>query len=316
MLTPPEANMILYGALTNLKYDTATLTEKSRHRIPIVNKDGRLLDSSGNIIEPKIGDILAIKSTTIPYEECAANIYTNFNKITKNKNNAKTRYCRKKTEGNGLYIYGSVEYVIYTGEPSKKSMLKKKEKIQLLSHKNVRLYPATGRAQIPGIKPNTDNPTDLMNYVLQFVSKDLDCNTLKILDERNNMVNSKLAIIEDETTINAYIDLYALANLFDKIRVENTFPFVIIFVTESPMVCSHMFIRFSTPIDNNAKRKTTLKIFSSKKINVFGSPSYDITDKICKALDDIFVEYKDTIIKQRDTYTSTVIEETDVTRMF
>jgi hypothetical protein len=208
-----------------------------------------------------------------------------------------------------------VEYVIYVGEMQKKPMLKKKEKMQLLAHKNVRLYPATGRAQIPGIKPTTDNPTELLNLVLKFVSGDLESDVLyKIVEEKNNMVNSKLALISDNP--NEYIDLYTLSLIFDTIRHENTFPFVIIFVTENHMVCSHMFIRVATPIDNNLKRKTTLKIFSSKKINIFGSPSFSITETICLALDKIIVQYYDSIIKVRDTSVSSIIEETEITKLF
>jgi hypothetical protein len=313
ILTPPEANMLLYGAVTNLKCDTALLTEKSKHRIPVVDKSGHLY-KDGEQYMPKIGDILAIKSTSIPFEMCRDNPYTNFDKIQKDKANSKSRYSRKKTEGNGLYIYGSVEYVIYTGELIKKSTLKKKEKIQLLPHKNVRLYPATGRLQIPGIKPTTDIPSDLVKMVLAMVEEDLESKEpLKMLEEKTNMVNSKLATIDKDE--NKFIDLYSLSVIFEKIREENAFVFPIIFVTEKHMVCSHMFIRVSTPIDTNPKRKTTIKVFSSKKINIFGSPSFEVTDSICKGLDSVFFDNFDDLIKSKDL-SNTVIVETDITKLF
>lgn len=315
MLSPFTVNMVLYGADTTLRIKSNELADIIKYRTPMVTLDGKLMDEYGNVEDepPMYGTILAIKYSGISDDsQLASNPYTNIKEITK-----RTKKKGTRVRSSGPYIAGSVELVIYSGTVNNpyNPHISKRNSGKLYAYKNVRLYPATGRAQIPGIVPDKDNPTELLNIVLNYVNRDMNIpieHAHTIVREKYNMVNSKLSVIN--VPICTFMHLYNLSEIFNDLRERKAFPFEIVFLTKSHEVCSHMFIALHTPIESNKNRKTTVKIFTSKKINIFGAPSEEITQKICDELDKVLMNNITEVVREEST--TCTYTETKYTALF
>lgn len=270
--------------LKELTITTATLAYDSNIRMDYK-------ELSEKVGEPE-GLILAVKSPHIPIEKLLDNEYTKarsiLNKRKRKKNRSKNAIVKnsRATTGNGIYFQSSVEYVV--GPKSK--------------YYNVRISPKGGSIQIQGVNgPVYKNGDKYVKYVLDHIAEKLEVPQYEIENRRNIIINSKTEFISDCS----YLKINQLSKYIQQI-IEGEespihIPYKIVFVTNYEEIESFIMIKFATPIEKNPERKTSVKVFSGKKINILGAACMSTSLKIYRFLDELFDYYKDeiTVVKRK-----------------
>ena len=273
--------------MTSLTITTATMAYNSTLSI-----DYKVLSNS---IKKCEGLILAIKSSEIALEECLKNEYTKARVMLqkqkkRNKKHASVSHkSRRVGQGNGLYFQSSVEYVVGTKE----------------KQYNVRISPKGGSIQIQGLNsPVYENSEYYVNYVLKYISKNLNIPDIKTFDRRFIIINAKTLFIHKSS----HIKLTKLTEITRNIAMGHisniTPPYPIVFATHTHEVESFIMIKFATPINSdsnsntkkNAERMTSVKIFAKKKLNILGAPSIVIILRIYKFLSMLLSTYESSIM--------------------
>lgn len=288
----PNKRLSGYGdILTPLQITTATMAYNSN-----IKMDYRLM---AKYIKKNDTDILAVKSPDIPLEECIKNKYTRAGIISKRRGRIINKHANsmvkqyRRTAGNGLYFNSSFEMVI--GKIKEDDTIKKY---------NIRISPSKGSIQIQGLDPPIyTNATKYINRVLSYIKDSLE------LEEPHQIYNTRLIIVNFKTEVvsegaNKYIRLMLLSNLIknimenkDKHNLHELLPYNIVYNTQSEEIGSYIRLKFATPLPNMVNRKTTVKIFSGRKINILGGAHSIPVIKIYKFLDKLFlVHYQSLII--------------------
>ncbi len=243
-------------------------------------------------------NIIAIKSSTIPLKECLENENTKAKQILERRKNKKPA---RSMPGNKLFFQASVEY--------RKSDAENPDKIY-----NIRFSPAKGSVQIQGVRePIHDVAYENVKYILEYIKR----KTHSIVPEYD-IFNGRIIIANYKTEIlspdGKHPMISELADILLKILNGDInlddegieYPFKIIHVTKMHESGSYIAIKFSTPIDKNTNRRSTVKLFSKGKISILGNPDEIIPRKIYKFLSDVIYHFRDRIFTKKTTEVSSI----------
>jgi hypothetical protein len=255
--------------------------------------------------------ILAVKSTCIPLEVCMQNKYTKADKIMKKRERNKLKQCPNKTKpsrtlaGNTLYFNSSVEFVVSAMDGTEK-------------YHNIRISPSKGSIQIQGVKPPIyETAQDQIRFILDHISEKM------CTEESYKIYNRRVIIINEKTEIYRPVEEFIRIDELSRIlamyiRETNEemvkSPYQILYVDSEFEAGSYIRVKFLTPIESNPNRKTTVKIFSGRKINILGCPDTIAPARVYKFLDELIDVYQDRlffkkIIRRKDI--DDVLEEID-----
>ena len=250
--------------------------------------------------------ILAVKSTCIPLEECLKNPYTKATQIIKKRERNKSKQTNGKSKlsrtlaGNTLYFNSSVEFVIRSPHNADK-------------YHNIRISPSKGSIQIQGLKPPIfETAESQIRFILNHIS------TTMCTDEEYELTNRRVIIINEKTEIlkadYIFVRIDELSKILTYYISDNSkdlslqSPYKIIYVDNQYEVGSYIRIKFLTPIPTNPNRKTTIKIFSGRKINILGSPDLESPQKIYEFLDKLIDMYADRLFIKKKRQIVTVAD--------
>lgn len=241
--------------------------------------------------------ILAVKSTCIPLQKCLDNPYTKASKIIKKRERNKSKEGANKQKqsrtlsGNTLYFNSSVEFVVRDNPEDTK-------------YYNIRISPSKGSIQIQGVKPPIfEVANNQIRFILDHISEKM------CTEDVYNLTNCRVIIINEKTEIKAEDDVFIRIDELSKIfsnyiatpeEMEIESPFPILYVDNEFEVGSYIRVKFLTSIDNNPNRKTTVKIFSGRKINILGCPNTEAPTLIYKFLDKIIDSYKNRLFLKKN----------------
>ena len=128
--------------------------------------------------------------------------------------------------------------------------------------------------------------------------------TYKIHNRRVIIINEKTEIYRD---VNEYVRIDELSKIFsiyikqpEELPLKS--PYSILYVDSEYEVGSYIRVKFLTPIENNPNRKTTVKIFSGRKINILGCPNIEAPNLIYKFLDELIDLYQDRLFFKKIEY--------------
>lgn len=216
-------------------------------------------------------DILVVKNNLDPIEECIKNKWSRAEPILRrrariaNKHpNIISKRTRQHGEGkNGMYFNESME-IVY-GDEAKRY--------------NIRLSPIQGSIQVLGLNsPIYVNATKCVDRVLDYIKASLDMESkYKVSNRRLTIINCKSELVSYKD--NQFLLLEKLIHIIRKSMsseesnpyIKEMLPYKIVFVTEPEVVGSFLMLKFSTPIPGNPKRKTSVKVFGGRKVNILGA---------------------------------------------
>lgn len=294
------------GHLEPLQITTSTIAYDSDLYIPYeklstdVKADGK--------------EILAVKSTVLELEECInGGEYTRADKIIKkrerNKQKSGNRYTKpaRTLAGNQLYFQSSVEFVRRYGG----------------KYHNIRISPEKGSIQIQGVQGEVFKIFEIAeSQIMDTLSY---INDKMALTEKYTLKNRRIIIINVKSIIsrrlidlNLCIRLDKLSEFINDLMERQKknedlplkVPYTILFVTNPHEAGSYIRVKFVTPIPMNHDRKTTIKIFSSCKINFLGCPTRECPYHIYKFLDKLIQLYHRHIFRDNSS-TVNISDEID-----
>ena len=253
--------------------------------------------------------ILAVKSTCLDLQECldggkytkAINIMKKRKRDAQKRSNIHSRPCRTLT-GNQLYFQSAVELVKTFGD----------------KYHNIRISPARGSIQIQGVKePIFETAEMQINGALDYIKQKMSIDTeFKLRNRRIIIINIKTKIVHPSTNDNTFLRIDKLSEIIQNlIRLQTAneplpieIPYKIIYVTDPYEAGSYTRIKFITPIPDNIHRKTTIKIFTGKKINFLGCPTIECPYYIYKFLDEFIDYYKEHILWDKPVVSNTIFD--------
>ena len=279
--------------LTPLEITTATIAYNSNIRMSY--------ELLSKYVKSDNDRILAVKSTCIPLEECLKNKYTKADQIIRKRERNKSKQTSGKGKltrtlaGNTLYFNSSVEFVLRSPQDPDK-------------YHNVRVSPSKGSIQIQGLKPPIFETAEAqIRFILNHISETM------CTDEEYEIFNCRVIIINEKTEIIKPDDIFIRIDELSKIlsyyigegadQLSIPSPYKIIYVDNQYEAGSYIRVKFLTPIENNSERKTTVKIFSGRKINILGCPDLESPQRIYEFLDKIIDMYADRLfLKKKKTF--------------
>ena len=284
--------------LTSTEITTATIAYNSNIRMSY--------ELLSKYIKADGEKILAVKSTCIPLEECLQNEYTKAAQIirkrerNKSKRGAGKGNLSRTLAGNTLYFNSSVEFVLRSPTDPEK-------------YHNIRISPSKGSIQIQGLKPPIFEVAESqIRFILDHITETMCTDEVyEIFNQRVIIINEKTEVIRGEDTFIRIDELskilsYYIGDDIEKLAIPS--PYSIIYVDNQYEAGSYIRVKFLTPIESNPERKTTVKIFSGRKINILGCPNLEAPQQIYEFLDKIIDMYADRLFLEKRTSMVTIAD--------
>jgi len=250
----------------------------------------------------KYSDIIKIGCN---YNEYVTDTYLELTKPKKKSNRGRKKKIKplsnRKVQGNGKYFNSQITFTILDHTD--------KEKFY-----HLKLF-TNGTIQIPFVcNENIEIIRPIILLVIDFIKdiSDIKVNInedINILYIKSIMRNYKFNINED----NNYIDLVKFKNILIRFKefqngnnelflIDRKYNIELLTSLELNMIkCNFerytgIILKFKTPIEDNKNKLTTVKIFSSGKINIDGSNNLDESNNIKKIICNLIYENKNDII--------------------
>ncbi len=128
----------------------------------------------------------------------------------------------------------------------------------------------------------------VIDFLSNVLNKEVD-----IVNLYSTMRNYKTSLKDKNKKVNLTI-LYGL--LRNKSEEECHYMENVVEIKFNPERYEGLTIKFSTPTDYDNKKKTTIKLFRSGKINIDGAISEEDADKHYMWISDVYYELKDQIL--------------------
>ncbi len=253
-------------------------------------------------LDQKSSDIIKIGCN---YEEYISDKYLELTKPVKKSNRGRKKKIKpvsnRKIQGNGKYFNSQITFTIL-------------DHIDKSKFYHLKLF-TNGTIQIPYVcNENIEIIRPIIKLVINLIN---DINDIKvdikkdieIIYIKSIMRNYKFNISEEEY----YIDLNKFQNIltqFKQYQLNNNEEFIynkdydvnLLNSLELNMIkCNFerytgIILKFKTPIDDNKNKLTTVKIFSSGKMNIDGSNNLDESNNIKKIIGNLIFNNKEEIL--------------------
>lgn len=250
----------------------------------------------------KYSDIIKIGCN---YEEYISETYIELTKPVKKSNRGRKKKIKpvsnRKIQGNGKYFNSQITFTIL-------------DTINKTKFYHLKLF-TNGTIQIPYVcNENIEIIKPIIELVIDYIK---DINDIKVDIEKpidiiyikSIMRNYKFNIVID----NDYIDLLKFKSILleyknfqlnnsDFFQENNKYNIELLNSLELSIIkCNFerytgIILKFKTPIEDNKNKLTTVKIFSSGKINIDGSNNLEESTKIKKIISNLIYLNKDNII--------------------
>lgn len=213
------------------------------------------------------------------FKEYISDLYLELTKPVKKSNRGRKKKIKpvshRKIQGNGKYFNSQITFTILD-----KNEKNKFYHLKLFTNGTIQI-PFVCNEDINIIKPiiNTviNNIKDIQNIKVDL-DKDIDIIYIKSI-----MRNYKFNIIEDDI----FIDLYKFQDILIKYKNDQLqnelfkeYNLELNLIKFFPERYTGIILKFKTPIDDNPNKLTTVKIFSSGKINIDGSNTLKESNQI------------------------------------
>lgn len=253
-------------------------------------------------LDQKTSDIIKIGCN---YEEYISDKYLELTKPVKKSNRGRKKKIKpvsnRKIQGNGKYFNSQITFTILDHIDKSKFY-----HLKLFTNGTIQI-PYVCNENIEIIKPIIELVIDLIkdiNDIKVDITKDIDIIYIKSI-----MRNYKFNISEEEY----YIDLNKFQNIlteFKYYQINDNDDFIhnknydldLLKSLELNMIkCNFerytgIILKFKTPIDDNKNKLTTVKIFSSGKMNIDGSNNLEESTNIKKIIGNLIINNKDEIL--------------------
>jgi len=229
------------------------------------------------------------------FNEYISDKYIELTKPIKKSNRGRKKKIKqvssRKVQGNGKYFNSQITFTILDDIDKNKFY-----HLKLFTNGTIQI-PFVCNENIQIIKPIIEIIIDKINK-FQNIKINNDEN-IEIVYIKSIMRNYKFNIIEDKL----FIDLYKFQNILINYKnIQNTtnifqlYPLELTLIKFFPERYTGIILKFKTPILNNIDKLTTLKIFSSGKINIDGSNSLDESNKIKNIIHSLIEQNKEIIL--------------------
>lgn len=253
-------------------------------------------------LDQKTSDIIKIGCN---YEEYISDKYLELTKPVKKSNRGRKKKIKpisnRKIQGNGKYFNSQITFTILDHIDKSKFY-----HLKLFTNGTIQI-PYVCNENIEIIKPIIELVIDLIKDIHDIkvdITKDIDIIYIKSI-----MRNYKFNISEEQY----YIDLNKFQNIltqFKYYQINNNDDFIhnknydldLLKSLELNMIkCNFerytgIILKFKTPIDDNKNKLTTVKIFSSGKMNIDGSNNLEESTNIKKIIGNLIINNKDEIL--------------------
>lgn len=253
-------------------------------------------------LDQKTSDIIKIGCN---YEEYISDKYLELTKPVKKSNRGRKKknkpISNRKIQGNGKYFNSQITFTILDHIDKSKFY-----HLKLFTNGTIQI-PYVCNENIEIIKPIIELVIDLIkdiNDIKVDITKDIDIIYIKSI-----MRNYKFNISEEQY----YIDLNKFQNILTEFKfyqINNNDDFIhnknydldLLKSLELNMIkCNFerytgIILKFKTPIDDNKNKLTTVKIFSSGKMNIDGSNNLEESTNIKKIIGNLIINNKDEIL--------------------
>ena len=253
-------------------------------------------------LDQKTSDIIKIGCN---YEEYISDKYLELTKPVKKSNRGRKKKIKpvsnRKIQGNGKYFNSQITFTILDHIDKSKFY-----HLKLFTNGTIQI-PYVCNENIEIIKPIIELVIDLIkdiNDIKVDITKDIDIIYIKSI-----MRNYKFNISEEEY----YIDLNKFQNILTEFKYyqindnddfihNNNYDLDLLKSLELNMIkCNFerytgIILKFKTPIDDNKNKLTTVKIFSSGKMNIDGSNNLEESTNIKKIIGNLIINNKDEIL--------------------
>jgi hypothetical protein len=253
-------------------------------------------------LDQKSSDIIKIGCN---YEEYISDKYLELTKPVKKSNRGRKKKIKpvsnRKIQGNGKYFNSQITFTILDHIDKSKFY-----HLKLFTNGTIQI-PYVCNENIEIIRPIIELVINLINNINDIkvdINKDIDIIYIKSI-----MRNYKFNISEEDY----YIDLNKFQNIltqFKQYQLNNNEEFIqnkdydinLLNSLELNMIkCNFerytgIILKFKTPIDDNKNKLTTVKIFSSGKMNIDGSNNLDESNNIKKIIGNLIFNNKEEIL--------------------
>ncbi len=253
-------------------------------------------------LDQKSSDIIKIGCN---YEEYISDKYLELTKPVKKSNRGRKKKIKpvsnRKIQGNGKYFNSQITFTILDHIDKSKFY-----HLKLFTNGTIQI-PYVCNENIEIIRPIIKLVINLINDINDIkvdINKDIEIIYIKSI-----MRNYKFNISEEEY----YIDLNKFQNIltqFKQYQLNNNEEFIynkdydvnLLNSLELNMIkCNFerytgIILKFKTPIDDNKNKLTTVKIFSSGKMNIDGSNNLDESNNIKKIIGNLIFNNKEEIL--------------------
>lgn len=224
-----------------------------------------------------------IKKITCNYGESYNEDYTDPPPKIKRTNRGRKKKEKKKSvrkkKGNGKYFSSQITFWVESDtKPGKYYKIKEFR---------------NGTTEIPGgLLPNMEDVRSAVEVVRDVLAECL-AEDVEITELYSVMRNYKFRTLDVDTRINIsvlYQIFIRLSDLKDKIMKGITR------IKYNPERYPGLLIKFTTPIENNPKKETTIKMFKSGKVNIDGAVSEADAAIHYEWINDFYVLHKNEIV--------------------
>lgn len=186
---------------------------------------------------------------------------------------------RRKNQGSGKYFNSQITFWI--------SSLDKKDK-----YYKIKVF-RNGTVEIPGgLDPSMKDITSAVHVVADKL-KNCFMEDVKVVELYSIMRNYKFEMIDKEfrVNINNLYNIFVENQKHENLKVGN--------ITEIKYNVERypgLIVKFSTPIDRNKNKQTTIKMFQSGKVNIDGAVSEQCANYYYEWINNFYTKNKDGVI--------------------
>jgi hypothetical protein len=229
------------------------------------------------------------------FNEYISDKYLELTKPVKKSNRGRKKKIKpvssRKVQGNGKYFNSQITFTILDSIDKNKFY-----HLKLFTNGTIQI-PFVCNENIDIIKPIIITIIDKIKN-LDNIKTNIDAD-IDIVYIKSIMRNYKFNIIED----NLFIDLYKFQNIlleYKEIQLDteiyNLYNLELTLIKFFPERYTGIILKFKTPIIDNINKLTTVKIFSSGKINIDGSNSLEESNTIKNIIESIIQKNKEHIL--------------------
>jgi hypothetical protein len=229
------------------------------------------------------------------FNEYISDTYLELTKPVKKSNRGRKKKVKplsnRKIQGNGKYFNSQITFTIL-------------DSIDKNKFYHLKLF-TNGTIQIPFVcNENIEIIKPIINSIIKKIENlknikvDSDKN-IEIVYIKSIMRNYKFNLIEPEI----YIDLYKFQNILlnykneqNDLDIYKLYNLELSLIKFFPERYTGIILKFKTPIPENQNKLTTVKIFSSGKINIDGSNSLNESNNIKEIILYLLKKNKETIL--------------------